>query len=465
MDIFTEYGKRMGFKDKDGQPLIHWNDNKGAFDAWRKHSVGRPCDYSGISYEKLTGGSGIQWPCNESNPNGTERLYADYKFMTGIEDCESYGHDLETGTAYTKTEYESMRPDGRAFLKTSRYFPAMETTSSEYPYRLSTGRNVYHFHTRSKTGRVKNLQNAAPEALLHLCSNDANELGIKTGDMVDVKSARGEIQIRASIEDIEPGCVFIPFHFGSFDQKGGRNQVVNDLTISGWDPISKQPFFKSGAVSLRKSSEGVVIHTQQSGAVTRLEAGVKSASDDSDLAKDRVQHLGIHLGAFFYGHSRLIELYEALKERHKSHYELLSGFTIILRVAKSLEDKFSEQHGAYCHDASVEHEVTKALVSALFPVEASPLKETSRMEQGTSYRILNDLHALYLFINHLEALAMALSPAFAAGHDTTMTAIMSEFMYHIGRQKSFVSTKLKQRGPQTLNVPQLVHPRQTAMDS
>ena len=71
LNIFTDYGKRMNFKDKDGQPLIHWDDNAGAFEAWRKHSAGRPCDYSGITYEKLSEGSGVQWPCNEAHPNGT----------------------------------------------------------------------------------------------------------------------------------------------------------------------------------------------------------------------------------------------------------------------------------------------------------------------------------------------------------------------------------------------------------
>jgi hypothetical protein len=75
LEIFLDYARRMDFKDKDGKPLIPFNDSKSAFDHWRSTTKGRPCDYTGMSYESLTGGSGIQWPCNaETSPNGTERL-------------------------------------------------------------------------------------------------------------------------------------------------------------------------------------------------------------------------------------------------------------------------------------------------------------------------------------------------------------------------------------------------------
>ena len=75
LDIFIDYARRMDFKDKDGKPLIPFHDSKTAFEHWRSTTKGRPCDYTGMSYDKLTGGSGIQWPCNaETSPGGTERL-------------------------------------------------------------------------------------------------------------------------------------------------------------------------------------------------------------------------------------------------------------------------------------------------------------------------------------------------------------------------------------------------------
>jgi anaerobic selenocysteine-containing dehydrogenase len=63
LDIFLDYARRMDFRDKDGRPLIGWTDAEGAFEAWKECSHGRPCDYTGLTYAKLRGYSGIQWPC------------------------------------------------------------------------------------------------------------------------------------------------------------------------------------------------------------------------------------------------------------------------------------------------------------------------------------------------------------------------------------------------------------------
>jgi anaerobic selenocysteine-containing dehydrogenase len=70
LDILLDYARRMDFRDKDGAPLVKWTDPEGAFDGWRACSRGRPCDYSGLTYAKLSQGSGIQWPCNEQYPGG-----------------------------------------------------------------------------------------------------------------------------------------------------------------------------------------------------------------------------------------------------------------------------------------------------------------------------------------------------------------------------------------------------------
>jgi ferredoxin-nitrate reductase len=60
----------MNFKDKDGNPLLLFKSSEEVFEEWKKMSKGRPCDYSGMSHAKLTGGSGIQWPCDEEYPEG-----------------------------------------------------------------------------------------------------------------------------------------------------------------------------------------------------------------------------------------------------------------------------------------------------------------------------------------------------------------------------------------------------------
>src|SRR5205823_2192362 len=105
---------------------------------------------------------GIQWPCNEEHPDGTSHLYTDGVFHTAADDCEAYGFDMTTGGAYTPDEYKANDPKGRAFIRPIDYEPPHEEPDPEFPFWLTTGRLVYHFHTRTKTGRSKPLQDAAP---------------------------------------------------------------------------------------------------------------------------------------------------------------------------------------------------------------------------------------------------------------------------------------------------------------
>jgi anaerobic selenocysteine-containing dehydrogenase len=79
-----------------------------------------------------------------------------------IDYCETYGHDLITGAAHTQEEYKALNPKGKAFLKGAEYVPPYEMPDDDYPLWLTTGRLVYHFHTRTKTGRSKALNDAAP---------------------------------------------------------------------------------------------------------------------------------------------------------------------------------------------------------------------------------------------------------------------------------------------------------------
>ncbi|TSD67982.1 nitrate reductase [Inquilinus sp. KBS0705] len=252
LDIFIDYARRMDFKDKDGAPLIKWNTPEEAFEAWKECTRGRPCDYTGMSYAKLTGGSGIQWPCNEKYPDGTPHLYTNGVFPTAADYCESYGHDLDTGAAQTPDEYRLIDPKGKAFLKAVDYQLPHEVPDQDYPLWLTTGRVVYHFHTRTKTGRSKELCNAAPDAYVQLSAQDAVKYGIKDGDMVEISSRRGSVIQPAMVGDIEPGIIFIPFHYGYWDNNS-RSRAANELTLTEWDPVSKQPHFKYAAVRIRKA--------------------------------------------------------------------------------------------------------------------------------------------------------------------------------------------------------------------
>jgi ferredoxin-nitrate reductase len=162
-DIFIDFAKRMGFKDKDGAPLIKWSTPEEAFEAWKECTRGRPCDYTGLSYQKLSGGSGIPWPCNEEHPDGEPYLYKSLVFPTDPDYCESYGHDLITGGLVSPKAYKASNPAGKAMLKPAQYMAPYEQPDDEYPFFLTTGRLVYHFHTRTKTGRSQALIDAAPD--------------------------------------------------------------------------------------------------------------------------------------------------------------------------------------------------------------------------------------------------------------------------------------------------------------
>jgi anaerobic selenocysteine-containing dehydrogenase len=254
LDIFLDYARRMDFRDKDGQPLPPWTDPESAFEAWKKCSEGRPCDYTGLSYDKLRGASGIQWPCNAENPDGTERLYTDAKFWARPDYCETFTRDLVTGAPMEPDEYRAMNAYGKAIIKAAQYLPPHEVPSSDYPFALITGRTLYHFHTRTKTARAQQLQDAAPEVWVEVSQRDARRLGIAEGDLVEVSTPRGAVTCAARICGIRDGVLFVPFHYGYWDTDGqrGHHRAGNELTLTDWDPASKQPIFKTAAAQVRR---------------------------------------------------------------------------------------------------------------------------------------------------------------------------------------------------------------------
>jgi anaerobic selenocysteine-containing dehydrogenase len=254
--IFLDFARRMGFTDKDGAPLIKWRTPEGAFDAFRAITIGKPSDYSGMSYDRLRQHGYLQWPCPDLESPGTPRLYTDHVFSTRTEETEEYGHDLLTGAALEESDHRAFQAEGKAFLKPAEYVPPSEAPTEEFPLQLTTGRGVYHFHTRTKTGRAPELQAAAPEVWVELHEDDARALGIVEGDRCLVTSPRGSVEAPARLTGKRAGAVFIPFHYGYWDQEGrepnGHRTAANELTITAWDPVSKQPILKNAAVRVER---------------------------------------------------------------------------------------------------------------------------------------------------------------------------------------------------------------------
>jgi anaerobic selenocysteine-containing dehydrogenase len=254
LDILLDYARRLDLRDKDGDPLVKWATPEEAFEGWKECTRGRPCDYTGLSYDKLRGGSGIQWPCNDDHPDGTERIYADGQFWSDPAYCESYGKDLVTGAPVEPTEYKALNPQAKAVIKAAEYLPPHEMPSPDFPFQLISGRTLYQFHTRTKTGRAPQLQAAAPEVWVEASAADAARAGWGEGDLLRVSTPRGEVTARLRVSGIRDGVLFLPFHYGYWDTPGGDEpdghaRAANELTATDWDPASKQPIFKTAAAA------------------------------------------------------------------------------------------------------------------------------------------------------------------------------------------------------------------------
>jgi assimilatory nitrate reductase catalytic subunit len=215
-DIVLAIADRWGCRD---ELFAGWTGPEHAFDEWRRVSAGRPCDYSGITYDRIDATGGVQWPCPADDPDvpiaGTARLYTDGRFN---------------------------RPDGRALLHTVEPKPIRDAPRPDFPLLLNTGRTVEHWHTRTKTGRIPILEGLSPEAWIEVHPVDAEGIGVRSGDWVRVTSTRGAVErIRARVTRIvRPGEVFIPFHW--------EDSCANFLTDDEFDPISREPNYKQCAV-------------------------------------------------------------------------------------------------------------------------------------------------------------------------------------------------------------------------
>ena len=116
---------------------------------------------------------------------------------------------------------------------------------SKFPFTLTTGRVLYHYHTATMTRRSQGLNDLAPQCLLEINPADAEELGLVDGDKVRVWSRRGEIEATAWVTPkVASKVVFIPFHYAE--------SAANKLTIKSLDPVAKIPELKVCAVGVEK---------------------------------------------------------------------------------------------------------------------------------------------------------------------------------------------------------------------
>ena len=138
------------------------------------------------------------------------------------------------------------RPGGFAKLVATKLQPPNEVPDLDYPFILSTGRQLEHWHTGSMTRRTKVLDALEPSAIAQLSRGTIQKLGIQPGDMVKVSTRRGEVELQSRQDDAIPdGVVFIPFAY--------VEAAANILTNPALDPFGKIPEFKFCAAKVEKA--------------------------------------------------------------------------------------------------------------------------------------------------------------------------------------------------------------------
>ncbi|GAB3458823.1 bifunctional nitrate reductase/sulfite reductase flavoprotein subunit alpha [Kineococcus endophyticus] len=184
-------------------------------------------DLRGVDHDRLRSGP-VQWP---AAPGGPDRNPVRYR--------EGDGFRFPTA-------------DGRAVFWPRPFVPAAELPDDEHPFVLGTGRVQHQWHTRTKTGKVPQLEALNPGPFVEVHPQDAERLGIAEGDGVEVRSRRGRVVLPAVVTDrVLPGCCFAPFHW---NDTFGEDVAVNAVTHDAVDPDSLQPEFKVCAVALRRVS-------------------------------------------------------------------------------------------------------------------------------------------------------------------------------------------------------------------
>jgi len=115
-------------------------------------------------------------------------------------------------------------------------------SDEDYPFWLNSGRVVEHFHTRTRTGKIGNINKFSPTPYMEINPDAAAELGIENMQYVRLVSRRGDAIVMAQLTQRVPrDMLFIPFHY---------HDCVNRLTLGLLDPYSRQPAFKQCAVSI-----------------------------------------------------------------------------------------------------------------------------------------------------------------------------------------------------------------------
>ncbi len=228
--IVVDFARRLGTRLGKGELAARMFPYAKPEDIWNEHresTRGRDLDITGLSYARLETAGPQQWPFPAGAERGKVRLYEDGVFPT---------------------------PSGRARFVATEHRITAETPSARYPLHLNSGRLRDQWHGMSRTGLVARLYSHEAEPMLHMHKDDMERRNLASGDLVKVKSKRGDVVLKVlQSATLRPGQCFVPMHWGA-NTMGG--QGVNVLMPADFDPYSKQPELKHAAVQVEKYSAG-----------------------------------------------------------------------------------------------------------------------------------------------------------------------------------------------------------------
>ncbi|OLS21568.1 MAG: Formate dehydrogenase subunit alpha, partial [Candidatus Thorarchaeota archaeon AB_25] len=205
--IVCQVAERMGFKEH-----FDFSSPREIFEEIRR--VVPP--YKGLTYERLENTlGGIQWPCPTEDHPGTSTFFTQ-KFNT---------------------------PDGLGHLQVVDFKPPAELTDEEYPFILTTGRSIFHYHTGTMSRRTPTLHAEVPKNYCQVNPKDAAAKNIREGTKISLSTRRGTIEAKVQVtDDVPEGLVFLPFHF----YESCANMITNPVL----DPACGMPEYKVCAVNI-----------------------------------------------------------------------------------------------------------------------------------------------------------------------------------------------------------------------
>ena len=211
-EVLCDLSTRLGYP-------MHYRSPREVFD----ELVSLSPSYAGLDYERLQGGGKV-WPYAPAN--GQREEY--------IGELVLFGDRFPT-------------PSGRGKFVPAEFTDAKDLPDAEFPLVLNTGRVLEHWHTGTMTRRSQALDALEPTPFVEVNPADLAALGLMDGREITVRSRRGAIRLAARANDgIQPGSVFIPFHF--------REAAANVLTNDALDPIGKIPEYKFCAVRIEANA-------------------------------------------------------------------------------------------------------------------------------------------------------------------------------------------------------------------